>query len=236
MGGEPTWRRCRVSVLASVSEGAYMTPPPPVIYVVDDDASFRGAIARLLRTSGYQVVLYESATKLLDALPPVAGGGCILLDVQMPGMSGLELQERLVERGYILPVVFVTGYGNIPMGVRAVKAGAEDFLSKPIRKATLLEVVHRSILRSVAERKRHDRLSTLRALVATLTPRERDVFALVILGKFNKQIAHELGTSERTIKAHRQNVMRKLHAGSIAELVSIAHRLGAPTAFAREAS
>jgi FixJ family two-component response regulator len=155
----------------------------------------------------------------------VAERGCILLDVQMPGLSGLELQGRLAERGSALPVVFLTGHGDIPMSVRATKAGAEDFLSKPISHATLLEAVHRALLRSEAEGEQNDRLRALRTLATTLTPREREVFALVIRGKLNKQIAFELHTSERTIKAHRHNVMHKLQVRSVAELVSMADRL-----------
>ena len=206
-----------------------MTSFPPLVHVVDDDPSFRTAMARLLRACGYQVVLYESTTKFLE-MPRGSGCGCLLLDVRMPGLSGLELQNRLAARGYSLPIVFITGYGDIPMTVQAMKAGAEDFLCKPISKAKLLEVVQRALLRSEAEREQHDRLSQLRALVTTLTPRESEVFARVIRGKLNKQIAHELGASERTIKAHRHNVMHKLQVRSIAELVSMANRLNAPTA------
>lgn len=206
---------------------------PPVIHVVDDDPSFRTAIDRLLQASGYQVVLYDSATKFLER-PPTAARGCILLDVQMPGLSGLELQDRLAERGSVLPVVFLTGHGDIPMSVRATKAGAEDFLSKPVSKATLLDAVHRALMRSEAEGERNDRLGALRALVITLTPRENEVFALVIRGKLNKQIAFELHASERTIKAHRHNVMQKLQVRSVAELVSLAERLVPPTAEPRK--
>jgi FixJ family two-component response regulator len=208
---------------------AGVTSVPPVIHVVDDDPSFRRAIARLLRASGYHVVVYESATKFMER-PPSAARGCILLDVQMPGLSGLALQDRLAKLGHTLPIVFLTGYGDIPMSVRATKAGAEDFLSKPISKATLLEAIQRALWRSEAEGEQRDRLSALRALVTTLTPRESEVFALVVRGKLNKQIAHELRTSERTIKAHRHNVMSKLHVRSVAELVSMANRLVAPTA------
>jgi RNA polymerase sigma factor (sigma-70 family) len=202
-----------------------MTAVPSVIHVVDDDASFRTAIARLLRAAGYQVALYESADHLLETALSTAPG-CILLDVRMPGMSGTELQARLVERGNRLPIVFLTGHGDVRMGVKAIKAGAEDFLLKPVSKKTLLEATERALARYNAERERGDRLDKLRALVATLTPREREVFALIVRGKLNKQIAHELGTSERTIKAHRRAVMEKLKVESLAEAVSIAERLG----------
>jgi FixJ family two-component response regulator len=212
-----------------------MTSVPPVIHVVDDDLPFRTALARLLRASGHQVIVYSSATEFLENRP-IAARGCILLDVQMPGLDGLELQGRLAERECLLPIVFLTGHGDIPMCVRATKAGAEDFLSKPVSKATLLDAVRRALLRSDAEGDRHDRLSELRALVTTLTPRESEVFALVIRGKLNKQIAFELHTAERTIKAHRHNVMQKLRVRSVAELVSMADRLVASTAHAGGAS
>jgi FixJ family two-component response regulator len=202
-----------------------MTAAQPVIHVVDDDASFRSAVARLLAAAGYQVAVYESGDQLL-ASPPASGPGCILLDVRMSGLSGLELQDRLAKLDSILPIVFLTGHGNIPMTVQAIKAGAEDFLSKPVAKDTLLDAVERALARYRERREQRDRLDDLRALVSTLTPREHEVFALVVRGKLNKQIAYELGTSERTIKAHRHAVMEKLKVRSIAEAVSIAERLG----------
>jgi FixJ family two-component response regulator len=199
--------------------------PVPVIHVVDDEASFRTAIGRLLRASGYEVALYESAHLLLQKLPNMRPG-CILLDVRMPDLSGPELQARLVELGNALPIVFLTGHGDIPMTVQAIKTGAEDFLSKPVGKKTLLETVDRALARYDAGREQRERLNALRALVAAFTPREREVFALVVRGKLNKQIAFGLGTSERTIKAHRHNIMQKLQVPSLAEAVSIAERLG----------
>jgi RNA polymerase sigma factor (sigma-70 family) len=202
-----------------------MSAAPVVIHVVDDDASFRGAVGRLLRAAGYQVALYQSGDQML-ANPPADGPGCILLDLRMSGLSGLELQDRLSKLDSILPIVFLTGYGNIPTSVQAIKAGAEDFLSKPVAKDTLLEAVERALARYRQRREQRDRLDDLRALVATLTPREREVFALVVRGKLNKQIAYELGTSERTIKAHRHAAMEKLKVHSVAEAVSIAERLG----------
>ena len=193
--------------------------------MVDDDAPFRTAVARLLRAAGYQVALYESGDHLL-ANPPGSGPGCILLDMRMSGLSGLELQDRLAKLDSILPIVFLTGHGSIPMSVQAIKAGAEDFLSKPVSKKTLLEAVERALARYRERREQRDRLDDLRALVATLTPREREVFALVVRGKLNKQIAYELGTSERTIKAHRHAAMEKLKVRSLAEAVALADRLG----------
>ena len=196
-----------------------------MIHVVDDDASIRRAVARLLRASGYQVAVYESALELLDK-PPGTEMGCILLDVRMPGLNGPELQSRLVEMGNTLPIVFLTGHGDIPMSVQAIKAGAEDFLSKPVSRKTLIEAIQRALMRYEEARERNLQLDALRSLVASLTAREREVFALVVRGRLNKQIAHELGTSERTIKAHRHAVMQKLKVGSLAEAVSIAERLG----------
>jgi RNA polymerase sigma factor (sigma-70 family) len=202
-----------------------MTAAQPVIHVVDDDAPFRTAVARLLRAAGYQVAPYESGDHLL-ANPPGSGPGCILLDMRMSGLSGLELQDRLSKLDNILPIVFLTGHGSIPMSVQAIKAGAEDFLSKPVSKKTLLEAVERALGRYRERREQRDKLDDLRALVATLTPREREVFALVVRGKLNKQIAYELGTSERTIKAHRHAAMEKLKVRSLAEAVALADRLG----------
>ena len=206
-----------------------MTATSPVLHVVDDDASFRTAVARLLRASGYQVALYESGDDFLQRLP---GGepGCILLDIRMPGLSGLELQGRLRKMDSVLPIVFLTGHGDIPTSVRAIKAGAEDLLTKPVEKKVLLEAVERALARCQERRAEHERLDGLRALVAGLTVREREVFDLVVRGKLNKQIAHTLGTSERTINAHRHSIMQKLQVQSVAEAVSIAERLGILTA------
>ena len=197
-----------------------------VIHVVDDDASFRTSIGRLLRASGYEVVLYESAKQLLEQMPDEVGPSCILLDVRIPGLSGPELQNCLAERGSKVPIIFLTGHGDIPASVQAIKAGAEDFLTKPVPKDKLLDTIERAIARDQSIREQRARLNTLHTLVSALTPRERQVFELVVRGKMNKQIAHELGTTERTIKAHRQQVMEKTQVQSLAELVSLAERLG----------
>jgi FixJ family two-component response regulator len=202
-----------------------MTASPPLIHVVDDDASFRTAVARLLRAAGYRLALYESGEQLLQN-PPGSDLGCILLDLRMAGLSGLELQDRLAKLESILPIVFLTGHGDIPTSVKAIKAGAEDFLAKPVTKQTLLEAVERALSRCREQREERDRLDGWRTLISTLTQREREVFALVVRGKLNKQIAFELGTSERTVKAHRHAVMEKLKVHSLAEAVSIAERLG----------
>jgi RNA polymerase sigma factor (sigma-70 family) len=199
---------------------------PGLVHVIDDDASFRTAVARRLKLAGYDVETYSSAQQLLDRLPDAETPGCILLDVQMPGLSGLELQSRLIERGSMLPIVFVTGYADTPTTVRAIKAGAEDFLTKPASSEQLIDAIERAMARNEAGRHQQSEFDSLRRLVATLTPRERQVFNLMVRGKINKQIAFELGTTERTVKAHRHQVMEKMQVHSFAELVSNAERLG----------
>jgi FixJ family two-component response regulator len=202
-----------------------MTTVPPIVHVVDDDATFRTATARLLGASGYQVALYGSASELLEKLPGGAPG-CILLDVKMSGLNGPQLQERLGEIGHKLPIVFLTGHGDVPTSVRAIKAGAEDFLTKPVPKKDLLSAIERALSRYEEIRDHDSRIAALRSLVSRLTPREKEVFTLVVRGKLNKQIAHELDIAERTIKAHRQQVMEKCEVQTLAELVLIAERLG----------
>jgi RNA polymerase sigma factor (sigma-70 family) len=199
---------------------------PGLVHVIDDDASFRTAIERRLKLAGYDVETYSSAQQLLDHLPDVEGPGCILLDVQMPGLSGLDLQSRLIERGSILPIIFVTGYADTPATVRAIKAGAEDFLTKPASSEQLIDAIERAMARYESTRHQRNEINSFRGLVATLTPRERQVFNLIVRGRINKQIAHELGTTERTVKAHRHQVMEKMQVHSLAELVANAERLG----------
>jgi FixJ family two-component response regulator len=197
----------------------------PVIHIVDDDASFRTAISRVLKVAGYEVADYDSATCFLRAIE-AARPGCILLDVKMPALGGLQLQEELVKLSLSWPIIFMTGHGDIPTSVRAIKAGAEDFLSKPVSKQTLLEAIERAFVRHAAIQRSQGQLNSFRSLISTLTPREGEVFALMVRGKPNKQIAFQLGTSERTIKAHRHMVMHKLQVQSFAEAVSIAERAG----------
>lgn len=197
-----------------------------LVHVVDDDASFRTAIERRLKHAGYEVETYSSAQHLLDRPPGVEKPGCILLDVQMPGLNGLELQDRLIELGSILPIVFVTGHSDISTTVRAIKAGAEDFLTKPIPSEQMIDAIERALARCEALRSQRSKLDSIFAHLATLTPRERQVFDLIVRGKINKQIATELGTTERTVKAHRHEVMEKMQVHSLAELVSSAERLG----------
>jgi RNA polymerase sigma factor (sigma-70 family) len=202
-----------------------MNTSQPVIHLVDDDAAFGTAISRLLKASRYQVVVHTSASEFLE-MPTSSDRGCILLDVRMPGVDGLEVQNRLANLRSKLPIVFLTGYGDIATSVRAIKAGAEDFLSKPVAKSQLLDAIGRALVRYDEAHERNSRLEVLQRLVNSLTPRQREVFTLVVRGKLNKQIAHELGTSERTVKAHRHSVMQKLQVKSLAEVVSIAERLG----------
>lgn len=199
---------------------------PGLVHVVDDDASFRTAVERRLKLAGYGVATYSSAQDLLDRLPGDDGPGCILLDVQIPGLSGLQLQSQLAALGSTLPIVFVTGYADTAITVRAIKAGAEDFLTKPVSSEDLLDALDRALIRQQAEHIRRTKLGSLQARLKSLTPREHQVFALIVRGKINKQIAHELGTTERTVKAHRHQVMEKMQVPSLAELVSAAEWLG----------
>jgi FixJ family two-component response regulator len=195
--------------------------------VVDDDVSFQAAIRRRLQLAGYEVQVYSSAEQFLDQQPNDNNrSGCLLLDVRIPGLSGPELQGRLHEAGSTLPIVFVSGYENIQTTVQTVKAGAEDFLIKPVTSDVLLAAIERAIARHDVSRKLQSERNLLRAHIATLTPRERQVFDLVVRGKINKQIAFALGPTERTIKAHRHMVMEKMDVRSLAELVLIAERLG----------
>jgi FixJ family two-component response regulator len=197
-----------------------------IIYVVDDDLPFLTAISRLLRVAGYEVAAYQSARELLEHLPDDNTPGCILLDVRIPGQSGPELQDRLNRLGSLLPVIFLTGYGDIQTSVQAIKAGAEDFLTKPVSRDKLLDSIEGALARHKQMREKRGKLEALRDRVNLLTPRERQVFEQVVRGRMNKQIAHELGATERTIKAHRQRIMEKIDVQSVAELVLVAERAG----------
>jgi RNA polymerase sigma factor (sigma-70 family) len=199
---------------------------PGWVHVVDDDAAFRTAVERRLKKAGYEVATYPSAQHLLDRPPSEAEPGCILLDVRIPGLSGPELQDRLGELGSTLPIVFLTGYPDVPTTVQTIKAGADDFLIKPVSSEDLLHAIERAIAHHEATRRLKSKLDIVRAHVATLTPREREVFELVIRGRTNKQVANALGATERTIKAHRHRVMEKMQVQSLAELVSLAERAG----------
>jgi FixJ family two-component response regulator len=196
-----------------------------VVHVIDDDASWRKSVARLLSAAGYKTVLYESAQGFLDA-PSVDAVGCILLDVRMPGISGLELQQRLVDSRRELPIVFLSGHGDIPMTVSAMKAGAENFLTKPVDHEVLLRAVAGALARSREQRSEREQNDSMRSRVAALTPTERNVFDRVIRGKLNKQIASDLDITERTVKWHRHNLMQKLQMHSVAQITSLGERLG----------
>ncbi|MCK0198730.1 response regulator [Ancylobacter sp. 6x-1] len=195
------------------------------VHIIDDEETFRVAIGRLLRAHGYDTAEYPSAERFLEQ---VSGrtNGCILLDVAMPGLSGPELQARLSAASIHLPIVFLTGHGDVPTSVRAIKAGAEDFLVKPIAGTELIEIIEKALARHDKQHAHLEWIDDARAMLATLTPREREVFDQVVRGKLNKQTAHLLGITERTIKAHRQRIFDKLKAHTVAELVSLAERLG----------
>jgi FixJ family two-component response regulator len=201
-----------------------------LVHIVDDDASFRTAMERRLKHAGYEVATYPSALHLLVNLPIESVPSCILLDVRIPGLSGPELQGRLNELGSTLPIIFLTGCADISTTVRTIKAGAADFLIKPVSSDDLLQAVERAIAHHEVIRGLKSKLEVVRAHTAALTPRERQVFGLVIRGDTNKQVARALGCTERTIKAHRHRVMEKMQVRSLAELVSLAERIGIASA------
>ncbi|HXQ36249.1 MAG TPA: response regulator transcription factor [Anaerolineales bacterium] len=196
-----------------------------LVYVIDDDASMRQAISRLLHAIGLTVRTFGSAREFLSTrLPDLPA--CLVLDVRLPGLSGLDLQREMVERGIHVPVIFITGHGDIPMSVQAMKAGAVEFLTKPFRDQDLLDAVRSGIHRDREGRKERTEVAALREGLSQLTQRERQVMALVVAGLLNKQIALRLGTSEKTVKIHRSQVMRKMRADSLAELVRMSQKLG----------
>lgn len=198
----------------------------PLIFVVDDDPSARTGIARLLGATGHRVEAFASPGEFLDR-EPHRGPCCLVLDLRMPEMNGLELQELLNERGHELPIVFVTGHGDVPSSVRAMKGGAVDFLLKPFGAEELLRAVATAMERGRAESLAREETTALAVRAATLTPREREVLALVVTGLLNKQVGARLGISEKTVKVHRARVMEKMAAHSLAELVRLAERLEA---------
>jgi len=205
-----------------------MTEEDVMVFVVDDDAPLRESLMNLLRSVGLRGAAFASAQEFLRGPRPDVPS-CLVLDVRLPGLSGLELQQRLAEADLVMPVIFITGHGDIPMSVQAMKAGAVEFFTKPFREQALLDAVQQALARDRTAREQRAQREALHHRHRALTPRERDVLALVVTGLLNKQIAAELGTSEACVKLHRQHVMIKMGAGSLAELVRMADRLDIPT-------
>jgi FixJ family two-component response regulator len=202
-----------------------MSADQPIVFVIDDYTPVRNAISRLLRADGFVVAAFASADAFLAQYDSGAWG-CLVLDLAMPAVGGLELQEILSQRGSLLPIIFLTAHGSIPQSVQAMKHGASDFLTKPVNDEDLLAAVRAAIQKHRAIREEQAELSEIRARLATLTPREREVLEYVVAGKLNKQIAGDLGTVEQTIKIHRAHVMQKMRVRSVAELVRLTQRCG----------
>ena len=198
-----------------------MLEDDPIVFIVDDDDSVRKALARLIKSVDLNVETFASADDFLKRQPH-NGPACLVLDIRMPGLSGLDLQDELVAAGRTLPIIFVSAHGNIPLSVRAMKAGAVDFIEKPFEDQTLLDAINQSLKKDRQAKLEQAEVGEIQRRVDSLTPREREVFALVVSGKLNKQIAFKLGTSERTIKAHRARVMKKMQAKSLADLIRMA--------------
>ena len=201
--------------------------PLSAVFLVDDDPSVRKALGRLIRSAGYEVQTFASARDFLDQCRAgEESPGCLVLDVRMPGLSGLDLQRELQSANTLVPIVFITGHGDIPMTVKAMKAGAVDFLPKPVKDKLLLTAIVQALERGAQERAAHDEIDDIRRRLDILTPREREVLQLVVTGMLNKQIAYQLGTVEKTVKVHRARVMEKMEVQSLAELVRLAERVG----------
>lgn len=205
-----------------------MTEPHPTVFVVDDDAAVRKSLVRLLKSAGYHAESFASADEFIECRKRNSLPGCALVDIQMPGIDGLQLQRELINSTHKIPIIFITGYGDIPSSVKAMKAGAVDFFSKPFNDDDLLRAIREAIQRDQRERSERAERVSLAARLATLTPREREVLDLVVRGLLNKQIAAALGASEKTIKIHRGRVMAKMKAPSVADLVRAAEKIGTP--------
>jgi FixJ family two-component response regulator len=199
--------------------------PTPTVFVVDDDAAIRKAVSRLLRSAGIAVAVFASPREFLAQYDP-GTPGCLVLDIAMPGFNGLQLQTTLGKKGSSLPIIFLTGHGDVSKSVQAMKGGAIDFLTKPVNAKNLLPAIRTAIERDAVARRERAKLSEICARLATLTPREREVLKHVVTGKLNKQIAGDLGTVEQTVKVHRHRVMQKLGVQSVAELVRLTERCG----------
>lgn len=202
-----------------------MIEPKPTVFVIDDDAAIRDALQSLISSMKLHVELFGSAAEFLQRERPDMPS-CLVLDLRLPGISGLDFQRKLTEANHSIPVIFITGHGDIPMSVRAMKAGAVEFLTKPFRDQDLLDAIHVALERDRARRQQESEMIVLRERFESLTPREQEVLPLVVSGRLNKQIAAELGTSEITVKVHRASVMRKMQADSLPDLVKMAVRLG----------
>lgn len=204
-----------------------MTELAPIVFVVDDDPSVRRAIKRLVESVGLQVELFGSATEFMNSSHPNVAS-CLVLDIRLPGISGLDFQRELAKSKNNIPTIFITAHGDIPMTVRAMKAGAVEFLTKPFRDQDLLDAIHQALERDRLRRQQEAEVARLRERFESLTPREQQVLPWVTSGLLNKQIAAEIGTSEATVKVHRSQLMRKMAAESVADLVRMAERIGIP--------
>ena len=201
------------------------TGQEPTVFIIDDDLSARRGLSRLVRAAGFHVEAFASAREFLEA-PPHNGPGCIVLDVRMPGLSGLDLQAKMNKAEYSMPIIFVSGHGDVPMTAHAMKEGALDFLTKPVDRDHLLNAIQAALERDRVGRQEHAELETLRARLARLTPREFEVMTFVLTGQLNKQIAYELGITEDTVKIHRGRMMMKMGVVSVAELVRLTQKAG----------
>jgi FixJ family two-component response regulator len=203
-----------------------MTDRHATVFLVDDDPSVRRGLTRLIKSAGHQVQTFASAREFLETFPQSRDPGCLVLDVRMPGLTGLDLQQELQKTKTVLPIIFITGHGDIPTTVKAMKDGAVDFLPKPVQDTDLLRAIQQALVRGARDRAERAELENIQSRAQTLTPREREVMELVTKGLLNKQIASELGTVEKTIKVHRARVMRKMQVKSLAELVRLTARWG----------
>jgi FixJ family two-component response regulator len=205
-----------------------MNEPAPIVFVVDDDESVRRSLKRFLGAEGFQVELFASPQEFLQGKRPDVPS-CLVLDIRLKGTSGLEFQQELTKAGIPIPIIFLTGHGNIPMTVRAMKSGAVEFFSKPFQDQDLLDAIHLALAKDRVRRQQKAEIATLRERYESLTPREQEVLSWVISGRLNKQIAAEIGTSETTVKVHRSQLMRKMAADSLPDLVRMAEKMGIPT-------
>jgi FixJ family two-component response regulator len=206
--------------------GAADARPSPSVFLIDDDAAVRRALSRLIKSAGYRLHAFGSAREFLASDCRSQSPACLVLDVRLPDLGGLDLQNDLNKANANLPIVFITGHGNVPMSVRAMKSGAVDFLPKPIQEADLLRAVEQGLARAADESAQREEIDSIQRRIDTLTPREKEVMTLVVKGLLNKQIAFDLGTAEKTIKVHRARVMEKMDVNSLAELVRLAARVG----------